>query len=151
MSPKMCCLEGEDQHRPHVKGSIKWQYGNWNGSSSAGHLEDTAEVEASRGVPIPTQKIPKFCLDPEQDNFGAQIPSVLTIPLPAGQVLLFKSLGINFPGKSGAGSMPAPNTNPIWDKLSASALEGTQTDPRELNGTWSPLMATMHLESSTEE
>lgn len=67
--------------------------------------------------------------------------------LPTAQVFLFKSLGRNFPGKSGAGSVPAQTTanitndvcDNIWDKLSAPSPTGnTNSSPR----------IEQHLESS---
>lgn len=101
------------------------------------------EHPAASRVPIPTENSPKSCLNLEQEDFCAQ--QVPDPPLcspshcpTAVQVLLFKSLGRNFPGKSGAGSVPAQpqqpglppaaNTTPIcdiiWDKLSAPSPRG---------------------------
>lgn len=128
-----------------MKGLIKGQYRNaGNGSSSAGLLEDAAEEGASNEVPIPTQNSPKSCLDLEQEDLGAQ--QVPDPSLPAVQVLLFKSLGRNFPVKSGVGSVPAQataNTSPVYDiigdKLSAPSPRGnTSSSPR----------IKLHLESS---
>lgn len=73
------------------------------------------EHPATSRVPIPTQNSPKSCLDLEQEDFRAQ--QVPDPPLcspshcpTAVQVVLFISLGRNFPRNSGVGSVPAQTT-----------------------------------------
>lgn len=130
----------------------------------AGLLEDAAEVETSRRVPIPTQNSPKSCLDLEQEDFGAQqVPDPLCAHHPtACQLLRFSCLKaweeISQGNLEQGQCLPKPQQTSqmmfvtiFGTNSQHPAPQGTQTAPRGLNGTWSPLMIVVHSESNTEE
>lgn len=168
-------ISTDHEKRGELSGNMEMQ---GIGSSSAGLLEDATEAGAAlQGASSDFQGTNSNSEQPKilpgsgagglLCSAGARSPSVLTIPLPNSCAsCAVQKLGKKFskefwsglsacPKHSSLGcpqqQTPAPFMTLFGTSSQHPAPEGTQTAPRGLNSTWSPLTDVMDLKSNSEE